>query len=207
MPDQYLYTYKRSPFDNPSEVIFINQKEIAGLDSFFSSHLDEVSKLFADYGLKFFYLPAMLTPEFVKKLLDYHAPGLSDERREAIMAQATAENVYRNFFDEEYAKNPYKLMAELDRFFSGMNPEAPACPTNSNTWERAKYTGLVWTVDRHLAPPLTECANEDNDITHKITKNFIFFVQTISFIIFFCVTFAGSIAAMPESGMCLKQIA
>lgn len=163
MQDPYLYTYKRSAFDNPSEVIFINQKEIAELDSFFSSHLVEVTQLFADYGLRFIYLPAMLTPEFVKKLLDYHTPGLSDERREAIMAQATPENVYRNFFDEEYCENPYKLMTELDRFFSGMNPEASACPTNSNTWERVKYTGLVWTVDRHLAPPLTECANEDND--------------------------------------------
>lgn len=163
MQDPYLYTYKRSAFDNPSEVIFINQKEIAELDSFFSSHLVEVTQLFADYGLQFIYLPAMLTPEFVKKLLDYHTPGLSDERREAIMAQATPENVYRNFFDEEYCKNPYKLMAELDRFFSGMNPEASACPTNSNTWERSKYTGLVWSADKHLAPPLTECANEDND--------------------------------------------
>ena len=172
MIDPYLYSYKRSAFDDPSEVIFINQKEIAELDSFFSSHLDEVTKLFDDYGLKFIYLPAMLTPEFVRGLLDYHAPGLSDERREAIMAQATPENVYRNFFDEEYRECPYKLMAELDLFFSELDSADPICPTNSNAWERTKYTGLVWAANRHLAPPLTECANEEGNIGRYRTYHF-----------------------------------
>ena len=172
MPDQYLYTYKRSTFDNPSEVIFINQKEIAELDNFFSSHLDEVTELFADYGLNFIYLPALLTPEFVKGLLDYHAPGLSDERRETIMAQATPANVYRSFFDEEYRENPYKLMSELDLFFSELDSADPICPTNRNTWERTKYTGLVWAANKHLAPPLTEYADEEGNIGRYRTYHF-----------------------------------
>lgn len=164
MPNQYLYTGDRSTFDNPSEVIFINQKKIAELDSFFNSYLYEVTELFAEYGLQFIYLPDMLTPEFVKKLLDYQLPSLSDEKRDAIVAQASAEKVYCFFFDEKSIKRPIeRLWAEMTSMFSELGIEAPACSAGRNVVEWTKYTGLVWSADKHLAPPLTVCADKDND--------------------------------------------
>lgn len=163
MQDPYLYTYKRSAFDNPSEVIFINQKEIAELDSFFSSHLVEVTQLFADYGLQFIYLPAMLTPEFVNKLLNYQLPGLSDEACAAALSKVTPQNIYQEFNNEEYFEDPFLYFFTVEHYID-RNSLLPRRRKLLKPKESIpKYTGLVWAADKHLAPPLTECASEESD--------------------------------------------
>lgn len=161
MPDQYLYTYKRSTFDNPSEVIFINQKEIAELDRFFGSHLVEVTKLFADYGLKFIYLPALLTPEYVDNLLNYQMPGLSVSERAVASSKVTPQNIYQEFNNEEYFENPilYYFTIERYRDKDSLLPRRRRVPKLKESIP--KYTGLVWARDSNLAPSLTECAEAE----------------------------------------------
>ena len=149
-----LYTFGSNAHNDPKQVIFINQKNIPELDSFFARNLEEVTTLFEDYDLQFVYLPAMLTPEYVKTLLDYQAPGLTDEARAAAISRITPQAIYDEFYTEEYFDRFF------DNIFGGLMPQVDVPVTRR--YDSEKCSGLVWSGDTKPAPLLTECDNSNN---------------------------------------------
>ena len=156
-----LYLYDHDTNDDPKQVIFINQQKIAELDNFFSQNLAEVTRLFNDYGLKFIYLPAMLTPQFVSTLLDYQTPWLSEEERADTASRITPHSIYDKFVNRECFDNPFASCFSFEKVDSS-NPIRPKRKlVLKPEKDRPKYTGLVWATGSNPVPSLTECDKEE----------------------------------------------
>lgn len=172
MQPNRLYLYDHNTYDDPKQVIFINQKKIAELDNFFSQNLAEVTHLFSDYGLKFIYLPATLTPQFVSTLLDYQTPWLSEDGRADTAARITPHSIYDKFVNRECFDNPFASCFSFEQVDSS-NPIRPKRKlVLKPEKDRPKYTGLVWATSSNPVPSLTECDEEEYFAEGRCEYNF-----------------------------------
>ncbi len=145
-----LYTESIAEFLDGKQVLFINQKGISELDDFFQRNLEEVMGLFASYDLEFVYLPALLKPEYLKTLLAYQIPTLSEKQICDMVSLASPQDMYSYFRKESDIHHPGRLT-----------------PMEYMMKNVANQTGLVMAVDRDDFPHLDFCLDWEHVYERK----------------------------------------
>ena len=145
-----LYTESIAEFLDGKQVLFINQKGISELDDFFQRNLEEIMGLFASYDLEFVYLPALLKPEYLKTLLAYQIPTLSEKQICDMVSLASPQDMYSYFRKESDIHHPGRLT-----------------PMEYMMKNVANQTGLVMAVDRDDFPHLDFCLDWEHVYERK----------------------------------------